>query len=104
MWPHETTSGRGRDVGALRVTACACLRTLRADFTYFTFRGEIHCEMKCEMDQSFHCEITFPGSKSEVLEGKKKNLVVSGGNKVFCEHDNTCERLFGTIWGRPQVI
>jgi hypothetical protein len=60
MWPHETTSGRGRDVGALRVTACACLRTLRADFTYFTFRGEIHCEMKCEMDQSFHCEITFP--------------------------------------------
>ena len=64
MWPHETTSGRGRDVGALRVTACACLRTLRADFTYFTFRGEIHCEMKCEMDQSFHCEITFPAASS----------------------------------------
>ena len=67
MWPHETTSGRGRDVGALRVTACACLRTLRADFTYFTFRGEIHCEMKCEMDQSFHCEITFPGWRASIV-------------------------------------
>ena len=59
-----------------------------SDFTYFTFHCEFYSEMKCEMVQSFHCEITFPGRQIPDLTSLTSRLSETSTGAGLSRHDD----------------